>query len=263
MSFRIALAQLASQPFDKAANLKKAEDYIHQAARQDAQIIIFPELYLTGYSLGRRAVELAEQLDGPSVSQVADLARRHAIAIVMGFAELAPNGQAAYDAAFVVTPTGAAAPLSYRKTHLYHHEKDWFATGAQTAVVPTNFGQMGLMICYDVEFPELSRTLTLQGADWLAVPTAVMRPYEHIQEVCVQARALENHRWLISANRVGREGALEFFGRSVVCDPFGRILAQADTSETLLLADIDLSLNEEARQEGDYLSDRRPELYRR
>ncbi len=261
MGFRIALAQLSPILFDKRANLEKAERAIHDAARQKAEIIIFPELYLTGYRLERRAVEFAESRQGEIVQHLAHLAQQHQITILMGYAELADDGHAAYDAVLIAAPDGKT-PTSYRKTHLFQHENNWFIPGEELIVYPSTRGDIGIMICYEAEFPEIARTLALRGAEWLAVSTAVMRPYEDIYDLAIRSRALENHRWVVAANRVGREGDLEFFGRSMVCDPHGRVLIQAEEDETVLVAEIDLDKNKQARKEGDYLRDRRPELYR-
>lgn len=262
MTFRIALAQLSPVLFDKQANLAKAEEAIQEAIRQKAEIVVFPELYLSGYRLGGRALEMAESHQGGAIRRLARLARQYQITVLMGYAELAAKGNAAYDAALLATPEGKKL-ASYRKTHLFQHEKNWFAPGDKIFPLPSPLGKIGIMICYEVEFPEVARTLTLRGADWLAVPTAVMRPYEYIHEIAMRSRALENHRWVVVVNRVGREGDLEFFGRSAVCDPYGQIVAQAGETETVLIAEIDPGKSAQAQQEGDYLGDRRPELYHR
>jgi predicted amidohydrolase len=260
MKFRVALAQTEPRLFDKAANLEKAARYIGEAASQGAGVVIFPELYLTGYTLGNRAVEMAETTGGPYVSQVAALARSHGIAVVMGYAELDEEGRSAYDALFLTDQAGQVIG-SYRKTHLYSKENDWFTAGTETPVFGWAGQKVGPLICYDLEFPEMTRLLALQGAEWLAVSTGNMRPYEHLQEVYVQARAAENRVWVALANRVGREGEIEFFGESAVSDPFGRIVAKAGNTESLLLAEIDLSLNARACFDGDYLAERKPHLY--
>jgi predicted amidohydrolase len=260
MLFRVALAQLSPVLFDRQANLAKAEEAIRVAAQQGAHVIIFPELYLSGYSLAARAAELAESRHGAIALRVAQLAQQYQIVVLMGYAELTEAGDAAYDAALLAMPDNRTL-TSHRKTHLYQHEKGWFVPGSEILPLASPLGNIGVMICYEAEFPEIARTLTLRGADWLAIPTAVMRPYEHIYEIALRSRALENHRWVITVNRVGREGALEFFGRSAVCNPFGQVVAQAEGVETILFAEIDLRQNAQAQKEGDYLSDRRPELY--
>ena len=258
--FRIALAQLEPRLFDKEANLAKAERYIRQAADQGAAAILFPELYLTGYTLAERAVEMAEPLDGPSVQHVAGLAARYHIAVIMGFAELSMDGNGCFDAAFIANAQGHLCD-SYHKTHLFHAEKSWFLPGESICVLDFGLGPMGLAICYDLEFPELARELAVRGARWIATCTGNMQPNQHLQAIYTQSRAAENRLWVALANRVGSEAELTFFGRSAVSDPNGELVAQAGGQETLLLADIDLAVSEQARLNADYLADRRPQLY--
>jgi predicted amidohydrolase len=260
--FRIALAQLESHLFDKERNLAKAEEYIRQAAARGAAVVLFPELYLTGYSLGERAVALAESCQGPSVRRVADLASRYRIAIMMGYAELSPDGQQAFDAAFVVDAQGQVSG-SYRKMHLFQTETSWFLSGDDPCVINFGLGPVGLLICYDLEFPEAVRELALRGAQWIAICTGNMIPNQHLQEIYIQARAAENRLWVALANRVGREQETTFFGGSAVADPHGVLVAQAGDGETLLIADIDPTRADQARLNADYLADRRQQLYRK
>jgi 5-aminopentanamidase len=258
--FRIALAQLEPILFDKAKNLAKAEEAIRQAADRGAAAILFPELFLTGYNLGERAVEMAEKRDGASIKRVEELAGLHRIAILMGFAELSDDGKQAYDSVVVANTQGRISGI-YRKIHLFHEETDWFVAGDQPMVLDFGLGPVGMLICYDLEFPEAARQLVLRGARWLATCTGNMVPNQHLQEVFLQSRAAENHVWVAVANRVGREGTLDFFGGSGVADPFGVLTAQAGQDETILYATIDLGRAEQARINADYLADRRPELY--
>ena len=258
--FRIALAQLEPKLFDKEHNLTKAEWAIRQAAENGAQVILFPELYLTGYRLAERAVEFAETLNGPTVSAATKLAADHQIAVIMGYAELAPGGQQAYDTVFITDATGQVVG-NYRKIHLFHAEKEWFIPGDTPLVVDFGLGKTGFLICYDLEFPEAARELALRGAQWIATSTGNMLPNQHLQEVFIQSRALENHLWVAVANRVGREAEIEFFGGSAVADPTGTLIAQADDKERLLYVDIDLRSAEQARLNADYLADCRLDLY--
>ncbi len=259
--FQLALAQLTPTLFDKQANLALAEQAIRRAASVGAAAILFPELFLTGYSLGGRGLEVAELDHGPSVQRVAELAGLHHIAVLMGYAELNPDRRHAHDAVFVVDSKGHVAG-SYRKTHLFHAETGWFIPGDKPLVVDFGVGRVGVLICYDLEFPEAVRELALRGAQWVATSTGNMKPNQHTQEIFVQSRAAENRLWVAAANRVGREGELDFFGRSAVADPNGELTAQADEHETILFADIDLSRADQARLNADYLADRRPDLYR-
>jgi predicted amidohydrolase len=258
--FRIALAQLEPKLFDKEHNLAKAERAIRLASDNGAAAVLFPELFLTGYSLGARAVELAESQDGPSAGRVAEMARSNHVAVLMGYAERSPDGRGAFDAVLVVDAQGRIAG-SYRKLHLFHAEAGWFLPGDGPQILDFGLGPTGLLVCYDLEFPEAVRELALRGAQWVATCTGNMVPNQHLQEIFVQSRAAENRLWVAVANRVGREGDLHFFGGSAVADPWGVVAAQADDTESVLFADIDLRRAEQARLNADYLADRRPELY--
>jgi predicted amidohydrolase len=258
--FQIALAQCEPRLFDKESNLAKAEEAIRRAAALDASLVLFPELYLTGYSLGERTLALAEPYDGLSVRRVADLARRYRIAVIMGYAELSPDGQTAFDAAFVVDGGGQVLG-SYRKMHLFQAETGLFVPGESPCVIDFGLGPVGILICYDLEFPEAARELALRGARWIATCTGNMVPNQHLQEIYVQARAAENRVWVALTNRIGREGELTFFGGSAVADPYGELIAQAGDGESLLLAGIDLARADRARLNADYLADRRAQHY--
>ena len=258
--FRIALAQLEPKLLDKAHNLARAEQAIRFAAENGAAVTLFPELFLTGYSLGQRAVEYGEALDGPSAAHVAALARTYRIAVLMGFAELAGDGRGAYDAVLIVDARGNTVG-SYHKVHLFHEEATWFLPGDRLRVFDFGLGPTGVQICYDLEFPEPAREMAVRGARWVATCTGNMLPNQHLQEVFIQSRAAENHVWVAAANRVGREGDIQFFGGSAVADPMGTLIAQAGDSETILFADIDLGHAEPARLNADYLADRRPDVY--
>jgi predicted amidohydrolase len=259
--FRIVLAQIEPTLYDKSANLVKAEQAVRRAAHLGAQAIVFPELYLAGYSLGGRAVEMAETVEGPSISRMADLAGVSRMAVIMGYPELSPDGAHVFDSAFIADSQGRIAG-NYRKIHLYQDENRWFIPGEEPCVLDFGLGPVGVLVCYDLEFPEAARELALRGAGWVAVCTGNMLPNRHLQQVYLQARAAENRIWVALANRVGQEANLTFFGGSGVADPNGDLVAEAGTQETLLVAEIDLGKAARAKLNADYLADRKPDLYR-
>ncbi len=259
--FRIALAQTKPVLFDKTQNVHIAAEWMRMAAKEKAHIIVFPELFLTGYSIGTRVQVMAETIQGENIAQLAKLAKTHGIALIIGFAEKDGLSGRIFDASFYCNAEGKVMG-TYRKMHLYSEEKDWFARGEEMCVWETEYDQVGALICYDVEFPEHARILALHGARWLAACTGNMVPNEHAQEIFVQTRALENRVWMALANRLGTEGQIEFFGGSAICDPKGNIVAQAGREETLLVADIDLDRNDQAiAEDTDYLAERCPQFY--
>jgi predicted amidohydrolase len=261
--FRIALAQLKPRLFDKKANLAMAEKTISQASDNGAAVIVFPELFLTGYNLGSRAVELAESLDGPSARQIANLAMKYHIAVLMGFAERNQDlERMPFDSVLIVGSEGNIAG-SYQKIHLFHSESRYFQAGSHPLVIDFGLGPTGILVCYDLEFPEAVRVLALGGACWIAACTGNMVPNQHLQEIFIQSRAAENRLWVAVANRTGSEGELTFFGESAVADPTGNLVTKAGGKDGIKYADIDLGASAKAKLNADYLADRRPEVYQR
>lgn len=256
---RIALAQAAPVLGDKGANLAKAERFMQQAAQRGAHAIVFPEMFLTGYMVEERAGELAEPLDGPSVRQLAAWAARHGLLAVCGFPERAPDGSV-YNAACVIDRDGRVLG-SYRKCHMFGGEEAYFRPGDALPVFATSLGTVGVMICYDLEFPEVARCLALQGAVLLLVATANMHPYEDYQRVYVRARAMENGCFVAVANQVGADHRYRYFGESAVAAPSGRVVAVGGGEEALVVGDADMAEVPPRDPWLRYLERRRPELY--
>ncbi len=259
---RIAIVQQDCRLGDKAHNLQSASSLIRQAAEAGAHLILFPELFLTGYFLNRDLVKLAEEVSGPSVHQLAKLAKTHAIHICIGLAEKQLEPESIFNAMVCLSAEGRIVAV-YRKAHLYDAEKDYFTPGNEAVVAETAIGRLGLAICYDLEFPEWPRVLALQGAQLLLVATANMEPWDVYQEVYTKARAMENQMFVALANRIGKDDNYVFCGDSLLVDPMGRILARAQkNSPALLVSDLDLeSINRIRDSSINYFRDRRAQLY--
>ncbi len=231
------------------------------ANAQGAQVLITPEMFLTGYAIGpERVTALAEPGDGPLAQAVADIAQRHGIAIVCGYPEHNPAGKP-FNATQFIAPDGTR-PMRYRKTHLYGDlDRAQFSAGDTASQVFTWHGwRLGLLICYDVEFPEAVRGLALQGADVVLVPTANMQGFDEVQRVLLPARALENRTFIAYANACDREGDIAYNGLSAVHAPDGTAIARADSGPALTLATLSSALRAQA-QASTQLRDRRSELY--
>ncbi len=256
---KIALVQAAPVRFDKAANLERARRAAAEAAARGARLVLFPEMFLTGYMVWDRVGELAEPLDGPSIRALADLARAHGTVIVCGFPEDAGRARP-FNSACVIDADGTVVG-AHRKAHLFAAEPEAFLAGEEVRAFDTAVGRLGVMICYDLEFPETARLLALDGAQIILVPTANMEPYARHQAVYLAARAMENGVYLACANQVGRDEVYRYFGESAVVDPDGNVLARAGAEEELVLAEIDLSAVPPADPNLRYLAHRRPELY--
>ncbi|MFF7182545.1 nitrilase-related carbon-nitrogen hydrolase [Streptomyces sp. NPDC008121] len=262
-ALRIALLQSSGELGDVAANLKVLDEAAARAAAAGAGLLLAPELFLTGYAIGADMARLAEPADGPSARAVAAVAVRHGVAVGYGYPERDTDRHGVlYNAAQLFGADGAVL-ARYRKTHLYGgFEQQWFTPGDDT-VVQTRIGGLtvGLMICYDVEFPENVRAQALAGTDLLLVPTALMHPAEVVAESVVPVRAFENQMYVAYANRAGQEGEYEFVGLSALAGPDGTARARAGRGEELILGDVDPEVLAASRADNPYLRDRRPGLY--
>ncbi|RMQ46261.1 Carbon-nitrogen family hydrolase [Pseudomonas cichorii] len=259
---RIALYQCPPLPLDIAGNLLRLEQQAQAAALQKAGLLVCPEMFLTGYNIGAEtARKLAQPADGMAAARVAEIARANGIAIVYGYPELGTDGQI-YNAAQLIDSHGKSLG-NYRKTHLFGElDKSMFAAGKDDfPVVELNGWRLGLLICYDVEFPENTRRLALAGAELILVPTANMVPYDFVCEVTVRARAFENQCYLLYANYCGSEGEIDYCGQSSLCAPDGCRPVIAGRDEVLLAGTLDRSLMERSRAINTYFQDRRPGFY--
>ena len=246
-----------------SGDIAKALDLLRvkaaEAARAGAGLAIFPEMFLTGYNIGDAVFKLAEPVDGPSSQKAAAIAREAGVALLYGYPER--DGDTVYNSALLIGRDGA--PLAnYRKTHLYgSEEKRLFAPGKSLMLAELDGLKIGILICYDVEFPEAVRALALAGAELIAVPTALIRPFDVVARTIVPARAFENQVYVAYAGMCGSEAGLGYCGLSCIVGPDGQDLARAGSGPDLLFADIDLSAIPKGRMSNPYLSDRRPRLY--
>ena len=256
---KIALYQGEGRPAGVDENLEIMKRKARLAAEQGADLIIFPELFLSGYNIGKTVVELAEQADGPSCHKAAQIARDANIALLYGYPE--HNRKKVYNSAILIG-RGGKTRANYRKTHLYgSYEKKFFKPGDSLILAELEGLNIGILICYDVEFPEAVRALVYAGADLVAVPTALMEDYCRVAEKVVPARAYESEIYVAYVNRCGSEGDTIYCGRSCLVGPDGRDVLRAGLTEELLLADIDKNAIAEARETNAVLKDLRPDLY--
>ncbi|GAB2946173.1 carbon-nitrogen hydrolase family protein [Streptomyces pseudoechinosporeus] len=227
---RTALLQSSGRPGSVAANLKVLDEAAGRAAAAGAGLLVAPEMFLTGYAIGADVRRLAEPADGDWADAVAEIAGRHGLAIVYGYPER--DGETVFNAAQLIAADGHRL-ANYRKTHLFGcFERDHFTPGAKPVVQAELDGlRIGLMICYDVEFPENVRAHALAGTDLLVVPTAQMHPFQFVAESVVPVRAFENQMYVAYVNRVGAEGEFELVGLSTLAGPDGVARARAGPGE--------------------------------
>ncbi|AKJ14426.1 carbon-nitrogen hydrolase [Streptomyces incarnatus] len=257
---RTALLQSSGRPGSIAENLKVLDEAAGRAAAAGAALLAAPEMYLTGYAIGDDIARLADPADGACADAIAETAGRHGIAIAYGYPER--DGATVYNSAQLISADGTRL-ANYRKTHLFGcFERDHFTPGEQPVVqAELNGLTVGLMICYDVEFPENVRAHALAGTDLLVVPTAQMHPFQFVAESMIPVRAWENQMYVAYVNRVGQEGEFEFVGLSVLAGPDGVARARAGRAEQLVCADADPAFLAASREANPYLRDRRPGLY--
>lgn len=258
---RTALLQSSGRLGDTADNLKALDEAAARAARAEAGLLVTSEMFLTGYALEIEDIaRLAEPADGMSARAIGEIARRHGVAVLYGYPER--DGDAVYNAAQLIGPDGIRL-ANYRKTHLFgRFEQDAFTPG-DTPVVQADLNglRIGIMICYDVEFPENVRAHALAGTDLLLVPTAQMHPFQFVAEQLVPVRAFENQMYIAYVNRTGPEGAFEFVGLSCLASPDGVTRTRAGRGEELVFGEADPELLRASRETNPYLRDRRPGLY--
>ena len=260
---RIACFQGPEQPDTPQATLALLARMAATARSGGAELLIAPEMFLTGYAIGVAEVaRFAEPLDSAMLAEVANIAKQNGLAIILGFPELS-EGQV-FNAAIAFDAAGQLLTC-YRKTHLFGEVDN--SQFSQSDALPALFTiggiKIGLLICFDVEFPENVRHLALEGADLVVVPTALMQPFDVVARILVPARAYENQVYLAYVDRCGTEASFDYCGLSCVVGPDGADLARAGRGQELILADIDLEVLRASRQLNTHLRDRRPALYAR
>ena len=259
---RIAIYQCEPRPAQVDRNLERLARITKHASMEGVALLVCPEMYLTGYNIGIDAVrQLAEPSDGASAHAVAEMTRENSVAIVYGYPERGSE-DAIFNSAQLFNAKGT--PLAnYRKTHLFGDlDNSMFcASDADSVVVELCGWQVGMLICYDVEFPENTRNLALRGTDLIVAPTANMVPFEVVANTIVPARAYENQVYVAYANYCGHENGLEYCGLSCVAAPDGSDAARAGRKEELIICELDHGLLTASRRTATYLADRRPQLY--
>lgn len=251
----VTVFQEAPQPRDPDANAARVAEALAASPRG---LVVFPELFLSGY----RTADLHKVALPPGdhrIEALAQACRDAGSALLIGYVEPAESGF--YDAYLAIDCDGAIRP-PIRKTHLFGGEREAFLSGDALEPVELCGARVGVINCFELEFPEVARTLALRGAELLVAGSANMHPYEIDHRTAAVARALENRLPLAYANRVGSESGHDFCGLSIVVDRDGRTLGELGTDETgTIRATLDLASGDSGPT--DMLAQRRPELYAR
>ncbi|MCB9452280.1 MAG: carbon-nitrogen hydrolase family protein [Anaerolineaceae bacterium] len=267
----VATVQMSPKLGEPEENLVKMTETISKiASQQKVDLIVFPELITSGYELGVRFTELAQRVPGPTINLLAQRANEYGIYIAFGMVTKERVESVLYNSAILVGPDGELLDV-YNKIHLRGEERMAFREGFKLPIIPTEIGNIGLMVGYDLAFPEVARSLALDGAEIICV----MANWEasHIDEwkTYIRARAYENSIFMVAANRIGEDVTLNFGGESMVVGPRGQIhasLASETDPETgaplegFAVARIDLDEVRKYREEFQFIQNRQPPVYK-
>ncbi|MGQ0795341.1 MAG: carbon-nitrogen hydrolase family protein [Nitrosopumilaceae archaeon] len=262
---KIAVVQFKADR-DKHTNLKKITNYINKAAKRGAKLCAFPEFmmfYTPSSQSSNQLVNLAEKISGIFVSTIAKSAKQNSIQVVGTIYEKSPMPNRVYDTSFLIDERGKIVS-TYRKIHLYDalgmkESKKLYPGSRISKPIKTRLGTIGMMICYDLRFPEISRTLASTGSEFLIVPSAWVKgemKEEHWVTIN-KARAIENGCYVIAPDQVGNI----YCGRSLVVDPFGKILLDMKKKEGIGIADVSLERIKQVRKKLPLLKNRRTDIY--
>lgn len=252
-------------------NVKKAEAMIDQAAENGAELIALPE-YFPIQGRWKDRLKHAEALNGETITRLKQKASQHGVYVLGGtILEKSEQDEKAYNTSVFINPDGEIL-ASYRKIHLFDveipgkesiRESNYLNPGTEIVTAETDFGKVGLSICYDLRFPELYRALALDGAKVIFVPAAfTLYTGLHHWEALLRARAIENQCFIIAPAQFGTyPPGKTNFGSSMVIDPWGTVVARAPEAETVIYADIDLDRIREVRRNMPCFEHRKPELY--
>lgn len=269
-NLKVAVVQLNSRD-DKAANIATALEMINRAAATGARLVALPEVWAyIGPADGARAA--AEPIPGPISDLLAQKARQHGIYIHGGsYGETRPGDSRILNTTVVINPEGEIV-AKYSKIHMFdvvldgvatYRESDAISPGDEIVTVDIDGVCVGLAICYDVRFPELHRILALEGAEVIMLPAAfTMTTGKDHWEVLIRARAIENTVYVVAPAIVGQDNLGRWcYGRSMVVNPWGTVLATAPDEVTVITAEIDLEVLRKVRRQVPSLANRRPDAY--
>jgi len=270
-TMKVAACQIDPKLGEVEANLDRIERAVTDAAQAGAALAVLPEAAVTGYAFSslEEALPIARHACAVAEERLAAIAMEREVTVICGTLEA--EGEQVYNTALLLAADGRR--FRYRKMHLPYLGIDRFATPGPDvpSVVEVNGVRIGVLICYDLRFPEAARICALEGADLIALPTNWPVGVEFHPGLFAPARAAENHCYLLAADRVGTERGTTFIGRSLLVDYDGKVLASAsDTEEELLMGEIDAEAarathvrRRPGEHEWDTIADRRPGLYER
>ncbi len=273
--FIAAAVQIAVKPNDVNYNLEKICFWLKTAVKEhDAELVVFPESITTGFAPGMPPEEFYDLLNyipGPETDQIGALARELKVHVILPIYEKGKEKNVIMNSSILINDEGEIAGI-YRKTHPFPTERlgggGWTTPGKEAVVVDTKLGKIGMIICYDGDFPELSRVLAIHGAEIITRPSALLRSFE-IWDMTNKARAYDNHVYVVAVNSVGADaGDNYYFGSSMIISPIAQKLAQARGTEEIISAKLDpnplkhVTYGSNSPMIFDHLEDRNLEVYK-
>ncbi|WP_397376359.1 carbon-nitrogen family hydrolase [Paenibacillus vietnamensis] len=259
---RLALLQMHIEAGNPEANFAKLSAMLEEAVNggEKPDVILFPEMWNTGYAL-TEIETLADKEGARTKAFLSAFSQKHGVHIIGGSIAELKDGKV-LNTIYVFDREGNVTS-DYSKIHLFRlmDEEKYLAAGDKPGKLQLEGEEAGMMICYDIRFPELARKLALGGAKLLFVPAEWPHPRLHHWRTLLTARAIENQMYVVACNRTGESGDTRFFGHSLVLDPWGETVAEAGEEETIVRAEIDLSLVDAVRAKIPVFEDRRPTIY--
>ncbi len=257
---KIAVLQIDIDFENPENNRRKVSEMIDKASAGYPDVILMPEMWNTSFNF-ETIDDNSDKKGQPSMNLLSEKASKYRVNIVAGSISDKKNNKI-YNRSYVINRDGAVI-FTYDKIHLVHHanEDKYIEAGNYIDIFELDGVKCGIIICYDLRFPEISRTLALKGAEVIFAPVQWFKSRLDHYEVLCKARALENQVYIVSANRIGKEFKAVFPGHSMVVGPWANILGRMDDREGVLHCEIDLKLIHRIRKKVTCYQDRRPDLY--
>ncbi len=260
---RIGVVQFNSKTDEPGENLEKAVNYIENLVEEEVDLVLLPEMFNSGYGTDEGVIKSAIEMQEETIETLSALSDYNDIAIVGGVVN--KTGEDLYNSSVIMLPYGE--PVYYNKTHLFRNEKNVFKPGNSLKSFEFAGVKFGILMCYEIGFPEISRKLSREGAQVLLVPFAFGRERREIYEVATRARAIENGCVLAAASQSGRCPSMEMVGESRIVSPSGEIMCDCGKGEGFCLTDLDIHQVERYRykESGNshgYFANMREDLYR-
>lgn len=263
--WNIAMLQMDVKIGEPEKNFKRLVEMLEEAVNvpesQKPDVILAPEMWNTGYAL-EQIHELADTEGERTQQLISSFCRKHRIHVISGSIAYKTADHKVTNTILSFNRDGELTG-QYSKLHLFRlmDEEKYLTAGSQLGQLQLDDVQAGMMICYDIRFPELSRKLALDGAKILFVPAEWPHPRLAHWRTLLQARAIENQMFIVACNRTGTSGSTSFFGHSMIVDPWGEILCEGQEEEGVLRASVDLALVDQVRNKIPVFEDRRPQFY--